>query len=80
MMAGRRRTLQYRNCGLLLGTDEQAGESPVGRRAGSAALMRSAAGGRSRCPTRSRRTLSFTPWQELKGEGDIDNAPWPCGG
>jgi leucyl-tRNA synthetase len=21
--------------------------------------------------------VSFTLWQELKGEGDIDNAPWP---
>ncbi|WP_186826635.1 hypothetical protein, partial [Escherichia coli] len=21
--------------------------------------------------------ICFTLWQELKGEGDIDNAPWP---
>ncbi|MGC6746673.1 class I tRNA ligase family protein [Escherichia coli] len=29
------------------------------------------------CLTRSPPHICFTLWQELKGEGDIDNAPWP---
>ena len=29
------------------------------------------------CLTRSPRTSASRLWQELKGEGDIDNAPWP---
>lgn len=72
---GRRQTFQHRDCGNY-GADEQTGESTDRWRAGSRpdgeALL---AVVRMLNPFTPH--ICFTLWQELKGEGDIDNVPWP---